>query len=45
MLYYINTALFYVGLLMLDYFNVTLFDIPQFDVSIFTGALLNVVLF
>ena len=40
MLHYINIALFYVALLMLDYFNDELFD-----VALFTVVPLNVVLF
>ena len=41
MLHYFNAwALFYVALLMLDYFDVVLFDS-----ALFTIALLNVVLF
>ena len=38
----INIALFYVALLMLDCFNVALFDL--FDVALFYAALLTVVL-
>ena len=45
MLYYINVALFYVTLLILDYSHVTLFDVALFDAALFTVALVNVVLF
>ena len=38
-------ALFYVALLMLDYFNVALFDVALFDVALPTVAPLNIVLF
>ena len=45
-MYYINIALFYVALLMSDYFNVALFDVALFDVvALFVVALLNVALF
>ena len=40
MLYYINIALFYVVLLILDYFNVALFDVALFDAALFTVALI-----
>ena len=45
MLRYINTALFYVALLMLDHFHVVLFKVALFDAALFTVALLNVALF
>ena len=44
-LYYINTALFYFALLMLDYFNFALFGVALVGAVPFTVALLNVVLF
>ena len=34
MLYSINIAMFYVALLMLDYFNVALFDTELFTVAL-----------
>ena len=45
MLHYIDEVLFYVALLMLDYFNVALFDIALFDTALFNVELLNGVLF
>ena len=42
MLYYINIALSYVTLLMLDYFNVALFEFALFDAALFTVILLNI---
>ena len=45
MLYYINIALFYVALLILDYFNVPLLDVAPFDAAKFIVALLDFVLF
>ena len=45
MLYYINVALFYVTLLILDYSHVTLFDLALFDAALFTVALLTIALF
>ena len=45
MLNYIDIALFYVTLLILDYFNVALFEVALFDVALFTVAQLNVELY
>ena len=45
MLNYIDTALFYVTLLILDYFNVALFEVALFDAALLTVAQLNVALF
>ena len=39
MLYYINIALFYVTLLMLDFFNVALSDVALFGAALFTVTL------
>ena len=44
MLYYINIARFYVALLMLNCFNVLLFDVVLPDAALFTVVLLNVAL-
>ena len=44
-LYCINIALFYVALLMLDYFNVALFDVALFYAALLTVVLLNFVPF
>ena len=45
MLHYVNLALFYVALLMLDYFDAALVDVALFDVALFTATLLNVCTF
>ena len=45
MLHYVNLALFYVALLMLDYFDPALVDVALFDVALFTATLLNVCTF
>ena len=42
MLHSINIALFYVTLLMLDYFNIVLFDVALFDAALFSIAPSNV---
>ena len=42
MLYYINTALFYFALLMLDYFNFVLFDVALVGALLFTVSQLNI---
>ena len=39
MLYYIDIALFYVALVMLEYFNAALFDVALFDATLFNDAL------
>ena len=40
--YFINITLFYPGLLMLNYFNASVFDFTLFDAAVFTIALSNV---
>ena len=42
MLHYVNAALLYVSLSILDYSNHALFDVALSDAALFTIALLNV---